>query len=382
MNHRIAILILTLITGLTACQQNETSSSEEQAQPKAVPAAMTEEIIVLSKEQMNLAGVQLGRPQMRTLSNYIECTGMVDVPPSNRISIYSPVEGFVEKVKHLPGEYVRKGAVLTTITHPSLVRLQREFLEVTSQLDALKSDYQRKDTLAGSEATSQRELEKAKAAYEMQLARYRGIKAELDLIGIDTDKLEKKGEIQSRIVLRAPVSGYMDKVLVNTGMLVGSSDMLYQMLDDQHIHLELRVYAKDLNRLRKGQRVEARLPGREEILPAEIYLIGKMIDMETKTALVHSHFLDETAQVTPGAFVHAHIFIDREEVRTVPTSAVVREGDEAFVFVEKGKGFRKTPVTLGKTGEDYMEIRGLQLEAGQRIATHGAYYINGSMGEE
>lgn len=371
-----------LIAGLTACQQNETPPAEEQAQPKAVPAAMTEEIIVLSKEQMDLAGVQLGRPQMRTLSNYIECTGMVDVPPSNRASIYSPVEGFVEKVDHLPGEYVRKGAVLTTITHPSLVRLQREFLEVTSQLDALKSDYLRKDTLAGSEATSQRELEQAKAAYEMQLARYRGIKAELDLIDIDTGKLEKEGDIQPRITIRAPVSGYIDKVMVNTGMLVGSSDMLYQMLDDQHIHLELQVYAKDLNRLRKGQRVEASLPGREETLSAEVYLIGKMIDMETKTALVHSHFLDESAKVTPGAFVHAHIFIDQEEVQTVPISAVVREGDQAFVFVEQGKGFRKTPVSLGKTGEDYMEILGLQLEEGQRIALEGAYYINGSMGEE
>jgi cobalt-zinc-cadmium efflux system membrane fusion protein len=380
MNNRILIaFIIILASGLTACQQQ--ASPEEGSSAQAVEVSV-EEPVELTEEQIDLAGVQLGRPERRVISGYIECTGTIDVPPRSLASVYSPVNGFVEKVDHLPGEYVRKGTVLTTITHPDLVRLQRQFLESRSRLEALRSDYHRKDTLAGSEAASQRALEQARAEYEIELAHYNGIKAELGLIGIDTDHLEESGEIQPRIAIRAPVSGYIDQVNINLGKLIAPDDLLYQIVDDSHVHLELRVYAKDLGKIRKGQRIDAVMPGSDKELAAEVYLIGKMIDMETKTALVHGHFLNESVKMAPGTFLHAHIYIESEETWTVPTSAVVRAGAESFLFVEEGNGFVKMPVSIGRSSGDYVEVTDLGLREGQRIAVKGAYYINGSMGEE
>lgn len=378
-NQFVIFLFIILAGGLAACQQQ--TVTEEEPSGAAVKVSVKEPV-QLTKEQMDLAGIELGRPEQRVISGYIECTGTVDVPPRSLASVYSPVNGFVEEVDHLPGQFVRKGSVLTTITHPDLVRLQRQFLESRSRLEVLRSDYHRKDTLAGSEATSQRALEQAKAEFEIEQAHYKGIKAELNLIGIDVEQLEKNGDIQPRIALRAPVSGYIDQVNINLGKLIAPNELMYQIVDNSHVHLELRVYAKDLAKIRKGQTIQAVMPGNEKELEAEVYLIGKMIDPESKTALVHGHFLDESVEVAPGTFMHAHINIDSDETWAVPTAAVVREGGESFIFAEEGRGFMRIPVEIGRSSGDFVEVNNLSLREGQRIVIKGAYYINGSIEEE
>jgi len=373
-------ILLLFVAGLSTCGNDAEPVAREPEQTARLTANPSQ--VTLSPEQLQLAGVRLGLPQERVISGYVECAGVVEVPPQSLASVYSPVNGFVQMVRHLPGEYVRKGALLTTITHPDLVRLQRQFLESRSQLTALERDYERKQTLADAEAASQRALEQAQSAYDLERARYRGLKAELDLIGIDTGKLEEAGEIQSTLTITAPVSGYINTIGINTGKLISPQDLMYEIVDNRHVHLELQVYAKDLGKVRKGQAITATMPGSEQELKAEVHLIGKMIDPETKTALVHGHFLAEPVEAAPGTYMHAHIYLDEGKTTAVPISAVVREGGDAFIFVEMDKGFDKVPVVLGRQDGDFVEVRDLALEEGQRIVLEGAYYINGSMGEE
>ena len=366
---------------LTVACKHEQMPPTAASEPKAV-LATSRARIELTSEQMELAGIKLGFPEQRVISDYVECSGTVEVPPQNLISVYAPVSGFVQSVSHLPGEYVRKGTLLTTISHPDLVRLQREFLESKSRLKALQLDFERKKTLVDAEAASQRSLEQAQSAFEMEQARYRGLKAELDLIGIRSGELEESGEIQSSLSVRAPVSGFITRVEINTGKLISPQDLLYEIVDNSHIHLELRVYAKDLGRIHEGQRIVASMPGSDKKYEAEVHLLGKMIDPETKTALLHGHFNGDPKSVTPGAYMHAHIYLDEEKITAVPQTAIVREGEKAYLFVEKGTGFEKLPVALGRNDESYIEVLGLQLHEGQRIAISGAYYINGSIEEE
>jgi multidrug efflux pump subunit AcrA (membrane-fusion protein) len=107
-----------------------------------------------------------------------------------------------------------------------------------------------------------------------------------------------------------------------------------------------------------------------------------MIDPETKTTLVHGHFDSEPVPVTAGSFMHAHIFAEETEALVVPSTAVVREGESAFVFVHSGGSFKKQPVTLGRIDGDYIEITDLDLDGKEQLALRGAYYINGSINGE
>ncbi|MBK7873681.1 MAG: efflux RND transporter periplasmic adaptor subunit [Saprospiraceae bacterium] len=133
---------------------------------KAEPVSETAEsnigLVQLSDEQMELAGIELGKPEKRVIAGYVECTGLIEVPPYSLYSVFTPTAGFIQSAKWLPGDFVKKGALLTSIKYPDIVKLQREFLEVQSQLEFLQNDLKRKETLAAADAASQKTLEQAK----------------------------------------------------------------------------------------------------------------------------------------------------------------------------------------------------------------------------
>ncbi|MBK7873680.1 MAG: efflux RND transporter periplasmic adaptor subunit [Saprospiraceae bacterium] len=217
----------------------------------------------------------------------------------------------------------------------------------------------------------------------LQQARYKGLKAELELLGISVKTLENTGEIQSSISFYAPVNGYITKVNINNGKLVSPNDLLFEIVDRSHVHLELQVFAKDVAQLKEGQRIECQMPGSDRVYTAEVHLVGKMIEPETKTTMVHGHFDKEPIDLIAGTYVQARILTQAKEVIAVPTSAIIKEGNESFIFIKKVNGFEKTAVITGASDGDFIEIEQLELADNEQLALRGAYYINGSMdGEE
>jgi len=368
------LLLSILLVFATACA----NEAPEEETPTAVATASG--TIQLNEAQQELADIKVGMAERRVISNYIDCTGRIEVPPQSLISVYAPVTGFVQNVTLLPGDYVRKGSRLTTIQHPDLVKLQREFLETQSQLEFLEQDYQRKQVLAEADASSQKSMQQAKAALDLQRATYKGLKSELQLIGINVKALEEEGNIQSQLPIFAKASGYISQVNINPGKLVHPDDLLFELVDNAHMHLELQVFAKDLARLQKGQTIETWLPGTEERHEGYVHLVGKMVDMDTKTAVVHGHFAEEPSSLTPGTYVQARIQLQEQESWAVPLTAVVEAGEESFVFVQEAEGFAKRPVQLGRRNDEFVELLGWE-DAEAQIVLQGAYYLNGSMGE-
>ena len=364
--------ILSLL--MAACHQQ---SGEANVTDGAKEESETAEVY-LTPEQMELSEIVLGQPSLREIASYVECSGMIDVPPSNIRSVHSPVTGFVQGVKHLPGEYVRRGDLLATIAHPELIRQQRDFLESASKVAFLKKDLERKKELADADAASRKAYEQALSDYSVEEAHYNGLKAELGLIGINTQALEESRQVQSSIRIYTPASGYLTKVNVNSGKLVEPNMLLFEVIDNSHVHLELQVFAKDLGLLRKGQKVIATIPGSEEELHGEVHLINKAIDLEKKTANVHVHLDEEPQGLAIGTFLYARIRTDSRQVSAIPEEALVRSGDRSFIFIREGERFRKVEVEAGQADEGFVEIKELNLREGQQIALKGAYYINGT----
>lgn len=371
-------ILLLSVFAFTACTNDDAAPSGAETSQQAASSSTT---ISLTDGQVRLADITLGRPEMVSISDFVDCTGMVEVPPNHRHLVHAPVTGFVGNVPQLIGDYVRRGTRLTTLRHPELIQKQRRLLETAAQLDMLEKDMARKRTLAAEDAASQRAFEQAEAAYRTQHATFNGLSAELSMIGMDTSQI-LAGNYQSAIGIYAPVSGYVEQVNVNPGKLVNGADLLYEVLDVSHQHIELKVYARDLPRIREEQRIEVNVPGADQGAAAYVYRVGQSIHPETKTAVVHGHFVDEKVTLKPGTYVQARIYLDSTLVWSVPEQAVVREGEDAFVFVQTGDVYEKTPVTLGRENDGYLELIDFRLPEGQQMVVRGAYYVNGSMGGE
>ncbi len=367
---------ITLAGSLSSCGSNQEAAEEE-----APPAASG---ISLSPEQMELAGVETGVAEKRWMRTILECTGQIEVPPQNRASVHSPVQGFIREVNYLEGDFVKKGTVLAVLAHPDLIRLQREFLESKGRLAWLEQEKLRKESLAAEDALAQKEKSKAVSDYQIELAHFNGLRAELIMLGLPVEALESEGAIQQSLALRAPVSGYITRIHTNLGDLVSPGDPLYEMVDPAHVHLELQVFAKDAASVQKGQVIECRVPGIEARYLAVVHLVGREVDQATKAVRVHGHFDEEPSNLFPGAYVQAWITTRADSAWALPQSALVAENGVDMVYVQKGNTFEPVAVQTGRRDGDYIEVQLPAEIQRERLVLKGAYYLKGAAaaGEE
>ena len=382
----ITILFLTgLLLGSCGDKREQaTGPAEKSGQPPAGQRAAgesgpEEEGVTLSVEEQRLGGVRLGRISYRALGQGLKVNGVLDVPPDQLASVSAPLGGFVDRTKLLQGTRVRKGEVLATIRNPDFAQLQQDYLEASSQLRYAKAEYERQAELYRQEVAPQKNFQRARADFEGLQAKAAALAARLRASGLPVG-----GPIVTTAGLRAPVSGFVKTVNVNVGQSVTPTDVLFEIVDPEHLHVELTVFERDVSQLEKGQLVRFSLSndsaGTERT--ARVYLISRAIS-EERTVRVHAHLDREDRQLLPGAFVRAVIEINRATVPAVPDRAVVRFSGRSFVFVPGGPAgqFRMVPVQLGMSEDGYSQI---QLPAGMaadslRLVVEGAYSLLAKM---
>ncbi len=65
------------------------------------------------------------------------------------------------------------------------------------------------------------------------------------MLNINPSSVEK-GIITSTINLYSPIEGYITKVNISNGVYVSPTDAIMEIVDTDHIHLELSVFEKDI----------------------------------------------------------------------------------------------------------------------------------------
>lgn len=380
MTHKFILIASLLILFASACKETPTPSDHHAHADEQEEHLHEEDVAgtTLSKPQQELAGIETGFPEERRFYGVISASGMIEVPPQSKFSVYSPAAGFVETVRHYVGDPVKKGELLTRITHPDLIRKQGELLEVMAVLDRWSKELDRQDLLKDSGATSGRLIEQAQAEYAMALARYKGLRAELQLIGIDTEKLETGGALQTHIDIRAPAAGRISLLSINPGLFVQPDDLLVEVVDGSHLHLELAVFGKDISSVQQGQQVTFSIPGQSTTYTGEVQQVSRVVDPATKTARVHVHF-DDAPLLSPGVYVQAHIQIHPTTHLCVPESAVIRIGNESVVFLTEGNRFIPQEVTTGPALNGFVPLLDSLLTSSTEIVSNGAYSIKGSL---
>ena len=194
----------------------------------------------ISVVQFESSNMKLGKMEAYNFHSTIKATGVMDVPPQNRVSVMAYFGGYVKDVTLLPGEHVKKGQTLFTLENPEYVQLQQEFLEAQGQLTFLKSDYERQKNLAQDNVTSQKNYLKAEADYTVTRARLQSLQKQLSLMSIDPSTLTLHN-IRTSIPVKAQISGHVTEVNINKGSYLTPSDIAMALIDTDHLHLELEL---------------------------------------------------------------------------------------------------------------------------------------------
>ena len=167
-------------------------SCKEQAPDVGTEQQITEDvgIITLSREQFEANDMAVSAPAEMRFPEVIRVSGMIDVPPENRVVISAVYGGFVKKTPLLVGDKVRKGQEVAVLENPEVLTVQQEYMEVREALPYLKSEFERQQTLFEEQISSEKSFLQAQSAYRSTSARKSGLEKQLTLLGIRPDELE------------------------------------------------------------------------------------------------------------------------------------------------------------------------------------------------
>ena len=366
------LYILAATTLLISCKDAKTEA----------PAEKNDGLTVISTNQFKTMAMEVGTPVEQDFDVTVKASGRIDVPPQNRAKITSFIGGYVKATSLLVGNKVVKGQPLLTMENTEFLDIQKDYLEVAEQITYLKSEFERQKTLYDEKITSQKNYFKAESDYRRAKGMYQSLRAKLLLLNINPSNVEK-GKLTSVVTIFSPISGDIVIMNANVGMYIAASDVILEIVDTSHLHLELAVFEKDILKIKVGQEIKFTVPeASKEIFDADVHLVGKSIEGNDRTINVHGHLDDAIKQrLLTGMFVESQIITNSKKGLAIPKDALIFENQKYFVLLlknedAKGYSFEKVQVQKGTASENFVEILpNEQININSKLLTKGVFDI-------
>lgn len=363
--------IIAVLSGvlLFSCSKKEETVTQE-------TYAISGDQITLTDLQKKTAGIETTTLNNENIANKILLTGQINVPPTGMAGVSSSTGGIIKTARFVPGNYVSRGQTLAVVENPDLARLQQDYLQAKSNLGYAQKDYSRQKYLNKYQASSDKVTQKAANEAQSQGAAVRGIESQLRSYGISPESVSS-GNIRKSVAVVAPISGYISRVNATIGQYVSSADVLYEIVNNGQIHLALKVFEKDLNKISVGQKVYSftnQNPTKK--FAATVKLIGKDFAPD-RSVLIHCDLIYKDESLIPGTFMNAEIEVNAEQGFVIPDDAVVTWEGKQYVFEEvKPKTYKMFPVTIGNSENGLTELLNFDIKnANKAFVTKGAYHL-------
>lgn len=354
-----SLLILLCSIVLFSCG---TKSEEDSNSVEIQSIGENSDQVILTQAQFETMKMQWGKMDLKTFSEELKVQGEVKIPVEGMQDITPFFGGYVSGLKLMEGQQVRKGEVLFYLESPEFVKLQQDYLEAASQLNYLKEEYERQQTLFGEKIASQKGFLKAESDYQSTLARSESLKKQLAMINVNTNQLTA-ASIQGKVPVVSPISGYVESIFTVPGAFLPSASKAATLISTDHMHIELNIFEKDAVDVREGQGVIFTLPDSPgNVFEAKVYVVGKAIS-EERFVPVHAHLVDESKEksLVPGMYLEAKIQLEPQEGWSLPATAVVESDGKYYVLAQNSNKdgefiLEKIEVLLGRQNDDLVEI--------------------------
>ena len=404
----IYLIVLALFISITsACHTHdghESSSEHSHANEASTEEHSADEstgIVELSQAQLESIQLQTGSVEQKQLTASLKANGFLKVPNQNRANATAVLGGTVSAIHVQSGSTVRKGQPLVTITNPSFIHLQEEWLTVTESVQLATIELNRQKELQQGNANAVKTVQQAEADLRKLQIRKASLASQLQLIGISSEHLHKEN-IRSSVDILSPISGSVSEVNVNMGSYADPNTTIAEVVDHSQLHLDLFVFEKDLEKLRVGQTIHFTLtnnPGKE--YDAKVFGISNTFEPETRAIAVHAAVEGNKSGLIDGMSITALVSLDKATVDAVPTEAIVNYQGLDYIFLAEDmpstsyehqhadknpsdhsqgstgtQRFVKVPIRKGTTEVGYSEITPLEkIPAEARIVTKGAFFL-------
>lgn len=343
------IIIAIAFSVLTSCGNKKTETTATEENPN-------ETIVELTDAQLKNSEITTGKIEERNISSLLKVNGKIEVPPQNMVSVSVALGGYLKSTKLLASMHVSKGEIIATLEDQQYIQLQQDYLTAKAHFSSIEKEYLRQKDLNQSKASSDKVFEAAQTEYTSQKVLLKSLEEKLKLININPDKLDETN-ISRSISIPSPIDGFVSSVKQNIGKYVTPTDVLFELVNPEDIHLQLTVFEKDLFKLSIGQKIFAynnTQPSKKYI--CEIILIGKDVSPE-RTVQVQCHFEQYDKSLIPGMYMNAEVEVATNNAFVISNDGIVRFEGKQYVFTQTDKNiFEMQAVTTQNTELGFTQI--------------------------
>lgn len=373
MNYKI-IIILSLFFTVTSCK-NKTTETKKVEETKTEEKVTTE--LHLTDAQIKAIDLQLGSFEYKNLTTTLKINGKLSLPPQHQAEVSILNGGVVKSIAVQEGEFVNAGKTLAIIANTEVIQLQQDYLENNANLTYLEKEYQRQKALRDEDINAGKTYQQSQRELEIAQAKKQTLKSKLAQLGINANNLTPNN-VASNIAITAPISGYIQRINLSIGKYADANAVLFEIVDNRYLHLDLKVFEKDLHKIKEGQQIL--FSDANDIThshPATIFAINKAFEPNEQAVLVHAKINETTETLLPGMYVEARVKIDNTKAMALPTDAIVSNGDEHYIFIQTEKNtFKEIRVNIGASDMGYTEVIPIdEVSQNDKVVIKGAYYL-------
>ena len=319
--------------------------------------------------------VQLATVTVQTVQDEVSIPAKVQTDPERVVHIYSPVSGRLVSLRVRPGDPVKQGQIVAIIQSSDAASARADYDKARIEAARTEQAEKRAQLLLEHEAMSQKDYEDIRAQAQSAKSDLARTQQRLRILGLNSVSSSDE------VAVKAPRTGVVLEVTAATGELSKSLDnanSIATVADLSSVWVVGDLYEKDLSLASRGTPAKitvSALPDRS--WRGTISNVSDVLDPTTRTLKTRVVLPNREHTLKPEMFATIHLAGRKQNLMTVPTTAVLHEGSSTFVMVKKPDGtYEKRSVVIANSQPERTEIAS-GLQAGETVVTSGAELLRG-----
>jgi Cu(I)/Ag(I) efflux system membrane fusion protein len=311
--------------------------------------------LMISEQQVKLGNIKTGKVVYQNISDEKSITAIVKINEELSTSISVKVMGRIDKLYFkTKNEYVNKGDKLFELYSEELNLAKQEYLLLKDKKNQVKSDL---------------------IDYEQLLI---SAKNKLLLYGLTEQQISKlKDSDITTTTFYSATSGYVSEIKVNEGQYVMLGQEVMKLVDLSSVWIEAQAFNNEIGDIKTGQKVTILFPDFSEYnQSAEVDFINPVSKSNTRLTQFRVTLSNKNNNLKPGMIAYIDLQKTSKKVLVLPADAVLRNKNEAWVWLETGKTkFKTVMVQIGIESNGMLEITS-GIKENDVVVTSGAYLLN------
>lgn len=362
----IAVLLLTA----GGCKK-KTAPAEVQLQEDPTVISVTPD---LAKQLV------LGEPKVEDVAGSLQVAARIDTDASRIARIGSPVAGRIIKLLVLEGQYVHRGQALATLHSTDLSDTQFAFIKAYSQEQLAEKAAERAEQLVKADVMGQAELDRRRAEQLQASTEAQAFRTQLGVLGMSDAairKLETVRKLNADYPVISTISGTVLDRKVTIGQIVQPAEMAFMVADLSNVWVIADVPEQSAGKLHRGMEVIVKIPALpEQEIKGKLSYVSPIVDPNTRTVQVRMDLPNPKGIFKPAMLANLTFIDASERKNTIPSTAVVREDNKDYIFVQIGpQKFMLREVSLGLESGDRRVLES-GVNPGEKIVLDGAFHLN------